>query len=766
MPASDQNADRHDGGAPRTRGGPAPAAYRLRAPQFRRLRTKLTVFSLTLFALVLTVIMAAVYASVERNAQRVVSDELAASAVVFDRTWQLRTEQLEASAGLLAHDFGFRAAVATHDTATVASALENLRRRLGAHRGFALDGEGRVLASVGDGAAARAFAGWIGDDGDSGVLLLPDGPYQAVAAPVMAPGHVGGVVFASRLDSQEMAALVRLSPIAFRPQVLVQARGGRWTAGAEDLSDAELAHAAAVVRAGPRAQVRAVRIGPWIEVVRPLRTLGEGRAALVLRYPLAEALAPYRGLLALLLLFGAAGLALIAAGAWMLAQETTRPISALTRAAKRLERGQQAKVAVVGRDEIASLSRTFNSMADGILKREAALELARQAAEAANSAKSEFLANMSHEIRTPLNGVLGMAQVMAMSATDEVQSKRLATIRQCGEALLEILNSILDLSKIEAGQMEIEAADFDLAAAVAAATDPFAVLAAQKGVDFAVEIDAQAAGHRIGDALRLRQVLANLCSNAVKFTSSGKITVRVIPRGGRVAFEVADTGLGVPADRQKDIFDKFAQVDASTTRRFGGTGLGLAICRELVSRMGGQIVLKSRLGKGSTFRFTLPLPRAAQTTQAAEDPVATALTEGPALRVLVADDNEINRQIVAALLEPFGLDLTLVADGREAVEAIERTPFDLVLMDIQMPGMNGVEATRRIREREAAQGLAHTPILALSANVMTHQIKEYLGAGVDGVVAKPIQAQRLAEAMAQALAHADREETTSEALRA
>jgi signal transduction histidine kinase/AmiR/NasT family two-component response regulator len=558
------------------------------------------------------------------------------------------------------------------------------------------------------------------------------------------------VVFATRLDRQELASLVRLSPIAFQPQVLVQGIDGHWRSGHAGLTAAELAHAERVLGQGATATARATKIGPWVEVVRPLRTLGPQRAALVLRYPLADALAPYEGLLALVLALGAAGLVLVAFGGWLLARDVTRPIDRLAEAAERLERGEAGAVAVEGRDEIAALSLTFNRMADGILRREQALERAREAAESANRAKSQFLANMSHEIRTPLNGILGMAQAVARNEPDPARREQLAVIRRSGEVLLGVLNSILDLSRIEAGQLELEAHDFDLGEMVAAACEPFAALAADKGLAFAVEIAPEAAGVWRGDSLRLRQVLSNLAANAVKFTEAGGIALRVRATAEGLAFDLSDTGVGIAPELQDQIFEKFSQADASTTRRFGGAGLGLAICRELVTLMGGRMRVESAPGRGSVFAFDLPLARAgAAAAPDRED--AGAPHTGP-LRILAAEDNETNQRILAALLEPAGVALTLVADGREAVDAFVRERFDLVLMDIQMPQMNGVAATRAMRAAEASADRPRTPILALTANVMSHQIEEYRAAGMDDVIAKPIQAESLFMQIEQALA--------------
>jgi signal transduction histidine kinase/ActR/RegA family two-component response regulator len=728
----------------------APAGLVAWLSGFRRLQAKLTVSYLTLFILVLLGILAAVYTSVARNAERVVRDELSAGAVVFDRVWELRTAQLQGGAELLARDFGFRAAVATQDGPTIQSALGNLRARLGLDLAVVTNQDGSVLAA--DGLPAGVDPAALRDLGHAespdGVFVLDGMPYQAVSAPVLAPMPLGKVIFAAKLDQQEMASLVRLSPLDFRPQVLIQGRDQRWRGG-EAVSPAELAHVSKVF-AARTAQARdgrpeTVRIGPWIEVVLPLRSLGDGNAALLLRYPLNEALAPYRGLLAMVLLLGVAGLALVAAGSAALAREVTRPIAALRDAAERLERGEGGEVAVTGNDEIAALGLTFNRMGAVIRRREEALEQAREKAESANLAKSAFLANMSHEIRTPLNGILGMAQVMAREDMQTPQRDRLKVIHDSGETLLSILNSILDLSKIEAGHLELEQGEFDLAETVRAAAEPFAHMARDKGLVFDIVIEPAARGAWIGDALRLRQVISNLASNAVKFTEEGRILVSVQATVHGLDFLITDTGMGIAPDHLDQVFDKFSQEDTSRTRRFGGTGLGLAICRELVGLMGGRMRVTSEPGKGSTFSFSLPLERAAQLR------VGGAARSDHPLRILMAEDNRTNRMILSALLAPLKADLTMVENGREAVSAAERARYDVVLMDIQMPEMNGVEATLAIRRAESDRGLPRTPILAVTANIMTHQVQEYIAAGMDAVIAKPVQAPILFAALERAI---------------
>jgi signal transduction histidine kinase/AmiR/NasT family two-component response regulator len=415
-------------------------------------------------------------------------------------------------------------------------------------------------------------------------------------------------------------------------------------------------------------------------------------------------------------------------------------------------------------DLFQSLSESFNHLlgkldANDRSLRATMVELvqARDEANEANVLKSQFLANMSHEIRTPLNGVLAMAQVMEMDSLGEAQRERLAVIRQSGEALLSVLNDVLDLSKIEAGKLELVERDFDIATLAEGLRQSFGVMAADKKLKFEVSVSALAAGAWKGDSDRLRQILSNLLANAIKFTAEGavKVSFETTANDGLRAM-IRDSGIGISPEQMPKLFEKFTQADASTTRKFGGTGLGLAICRELAGMMGGLIWAESVQGEGSVFIVELPLergvlaaPEPAPAARPAADPAAEV--EDRRLRLLAAEDNATNRTVLQSVLAPLDIDLTLAEDGAAAVEAWRTGAYDLILMDIQMPVMDGIEATRIIRAEERSAGRVRVPILALTANALVHQVEEYLTVGMDGHVPKPIEVARLYAAIETAL---------------
>ncbi|WP_158915809.1 ATP-binding protein [Caulobacter sp. S45] len=395
------------------------------------------------------------------------------------------------------------------------------------------------------------------------------------------------------------------------------------------------------------------------------------------------------------------------------------------------------------------------------LKRQTeSLLLARDQSDEATRAKSRFLATMSHEIRTPLNGVLGMAQAMARDTLSKRQRGRLDIIHTSGEALLAVLNDVLDISKIEAGKLEVEAIAFDLDEVVGAARDAFASVAAEKGLDFTLTVEAAAHGAYVGDPTRIRQILLNLLSNALKFAETGSVRVEVAATAeDQLSFIVRDTGIGMTPEHAAHLFEKFTQADASTTRKYGGSGLGLAICHELATLMGGTLDAESALDQGSTFTLRLPLRRA-------EGPVEDQATEAEnephyELRVLAAEDNAVNQIVLKTLLAQVGIEPVMVDNGVQAVEAWARADWDVILMDVQMPQMDGPTATREIRARELIQGRARTPIIALTANAMAHQISGYLDLGMDGFVAKPIETAKLFRAIEEALIDPRQHEHTS-----
>ena len=379
------------------------------------------------------------------------------------------------------------------------------------------------------------------------------------------------------------------------------------------------------------------------------------------------------------------------------------------------------------------------------------LRAAQLRAELASRSKGEFLANMSHEIRTPLNGVVGVADLLAMADLPERERRMAAIIRDSGRSLERLLSDVLDLAKVEAGQISIEPTPFnagDLVRAVAELSRP---KADEKGLALRTEISPELERWFIGDAVRVRQILGNLVNNAVKFTADGSVSIIAeAPAPGVIRLSVADTGVGFDEAQKERLFGRFQQADGSITRRFGGSGLGLSISRQLAALMGGTLDCDSQPGKGARFWFEAAFTPTAPEEAFVED-LPQGLDDQPALRVLVADDHATNLVVVRLMLEQLGIEIVTVEDGAQAVEAVAQGRFDAVLMDMQMPVMDGLEATRRIRAAEAAGGRPRIPILMLTANASAEHREAGRAAGADGHIAKPITIGGLTTALAEAL---------------
>ena len=405
-----------------------------------------------------------------------------------------------------------------------------------------------------------------------------------------------------------------------------------------------------------------------------------------------------------------------------------------------------------GRQRLLAVVRDISERKQGMLE----LQQARDAALQATVAKNEFLANMSHEVRTPLNGIMGLSQLLRTTSLTEEQAGYMDMLDGSARNLLALINDILDISRIEAGSLAIQQTPFSLTKLLREVAGIYEKPAAEKGIGFEIQPPDDLPPALVGDPLRLKQVLINLVGNAIKFTRHGGVSVQVIrlhdaPQGSRLRFEVRDSGIGMSPETVQKVFNPFTQADASTARSHGGSGLGLAICRRLSELMGGSIRVESSLGQGSCFIVELPFGHAAAFHAAVEGKPAAAIPQLEPLQILLVEDQEVNRTFVQRLLERQGHLIVPAADGLMALDLLDRQPYDLMLLDIQMPGMGGEEVLARLRQSEQVSG-RHLPVVALTAHALAGDREKLLKSGFDGYISKPVQMDQLMAEMGRVIA--------------
>jgi signal transduction histidine kinase/CheY-like chemotaxis protein len=607
----------------------------------------------------------------------------------------------------------------------------------------------------------------------NGLMLLSSGPVLVVSRPIVHTDYAGpargALVTARYLDSRILKQLADknsvISVAVFRVDQILPA----------DVTNASSALSPSSV------SVRALDEG----VIAGYFSLQDiyGHPALILRVEMPRAIY-HQGRISQAYVAGATLCIVLAAAlvmGWLLNNFVIYRLEELNSSVVSIAASTKlsARVSFTGRDEIATLAKGINRMLESLQFSEerkrcaeqehrSELEKSKDAAEAGSRAKSQFLANMSHEIRTPMNGIIGMIELALETEPGEEQRELICTAKSSAESLLVLLNDILDFSRIEARKLNLEVVDFSLRETLKTSMKGLALEARRKGLELSGQVQPDVPDNLQGDPTRVRQILINLIGNALKFTSHGAVAIGVCCQketevGAILEFTVRDSGVGIPLAKQSEIFGAFTQADASTTRKYGGNGLGLAICKHLVQLMNGKIWLESTPGLGTTIHFHLPfiLQKSQSRSPEAIEPAKSAFGNPPLLtahplpaqpkrlRVLLAEDNRVNQTVAVRILQRQGHSVEIAESGRQAIEALAKEPFDLILMDMQMPELGGVETAIFIREREKSTG-GHIPIIALTANAMAGDRERCLNAGMDDYVSKPLRVKELFAAIERA----------------